>query len=621
MSTVDLPILGEEIKYHVSTATLSLEVPLTMPTRFLNTETIRLEKPGEHIEYAILSHRWIGDSEVTYADMMDDDIERRTAKAKLGWAKIEGACKQARHDHLKYIWIDTCCIDKSNGAELTEELNSMYRYYEESKVCYGYLAGLPDYKNPWFGDEFARHEWFERGWTLQELIAPRVFVFFTDRRLPYGVVDETDWVRLGYKAEMWDTVPNITGIDIAVLNHSKDVQSVSVAKRMSWAARRKTTRVEDRAYCLMGLFDVNISIIYGEGEKAFIRLQEEIMKESSDESLFAWRDSGADNKTPSGLLAKSPDMFRWSGEFFGYYDWEPRAPFFKTNHGLRITLPLNPVGGDSLVMAALNCSAPAMTQGFAGIILQRVTSYESYDKTKYYEQYARVDVGNIFPLDTAADRGKITTLYVRSSPPPAAVYPNNVLQLNSGPEPRSGYTLHATVGALATTQLQLKSWYWVPHELHSAFKYYREKAQLAAILVFSRPNHTKFTILLGSLSDEGDMGAVIEDGFEEQDFEAWRKRFVVLQPQRCGQSVHLDLESVGVEVDERFVRNTKYYVVSVVIKVHPNMVNRMIDGINETPFGNALLTEIRPARKAAEPKAKSQGLGSKMKNGMDKMRK
>lgn len=213
---------------------------------------------------------------------------------------------------------------------------------------------------------------------VQELIAPLHVDFYTDRRQPNPFADDTngrEWVFLGTKVALCYKVSAATGIDMAILEQSRPVHSVSVAKRMSWAAKRLTSRVEDRAYSLMGLFNVNMPIIYGEGQKAFIRLQEEIMKESSDESLFAWMDPEAKPGDRSSLLARSPDMFEHSGHFFGYYDWEPRPPFFKTNYGLRITLPLrhlqSPTGNRT--MAALNCPAPGRTDGFAGILLQRVT--------------------------------------------------------------------------------------------------------------------------------------------------------------------------------------------------------------------------------------------------------
>lgn len=123
---------------------------------------------------------------------------------------------------------------------------------------------------------------------------------------------------------------------------------------------------------------------------------------------------------------------------------------------------------------------------------------------------------------------------------------------------------------------------------------------LAAVLVFSRPNHTKFTILLGFLSDRGEVGAVIEDGSEAQSFEAWRERFIVIGLRRCWLLFDLEHETVCVQVEERVVQNTKYSVVSVIIKVHPALVDRVLEGMHDTPLGNALLSEFHSASKEPE---------------------
>jgi heterokaryon incompatibility protein (HET) len=214
----------------------------------------------------------------------------KALKAKRGWAKIEKSCSQARHLGLHYVWVDTCCIDKSSSAELTEAINSMYRWYQESSVCFAFMEGLPadpEFQNADPKDEVLSKDklvsdllccrWFSRGWTLQELIAPRDLVFY----------DES-WVPRGSKHTLSEDLSRITGIDLAVLQGGGDLLDVPVARRMAWAALRKTTRVEDLAYCLLGIFDVNMPLIYGEGKKAFIRLQEAIAQSTDDFSLFAW---------------------------------------------------------------------------------------------------------------------------------------------------------------------------------------------------------------------------------------------------------------------------------------------------------------------------------------------
>ncbi|KAF1970589.1 HET-domain-containing protein [Bimuria novae-zelandiae CBS 107.79] len=242
--------------------------------------------------YAILSHTWGADTE----EVTLEDLANGTGKDKPGYAKIRFCGEQARLDTLQYFWIDTCCIDKRSSAELSEAINSMYRWYQGANVCYAYLADVPS------KTKFSGSKWFTRGWTLQELIAPSKVIF----------LDE-EWNKLGTKTSLRQSVSDCTGIPGGVLSDSDSLENVSIAQRMSWAAKRKTTRLEDRAYCLMGIFGINMPLLYGEGERAFLRLQEEIMRISDDHSLFAWRSS--DNR--GGLLATSPDSFIGSHNIVG----------------------------------------------------------------------------------------------------------------------------------------------------------------------------------------------------------------------------------------------------------------------------------------------------------------
>jgi hypothetical protein len=124
--------------------------------------------------YAILSHTW-GDGESTFQDWQD----LRKASQKTGFAKIKSACAQAQADGLGYIWVDTNCIDKSSSAELSKAINSMFAWYKDSHVCYVYLADVEDMKKAKFKDSLRKSRWFTRGWTLQELLAPRCIGFST----------------------------------------------------------------------------------------------------------------------------------------------------------------------------------------------------------------------------------------------------------------------------------------------------------------------------------------------------------------------------------------------------------------------------------------------------------
>lgn len=259
--------------------------------RLLNAESMLLEEffDEDVPPYAILSHRW-QDEEVSLQDMQN--IQDGTAKQKAGYSKMKHCCEQALKDGFKYAWIDTCCIDKTSSADLSESINSMFRWYQNSEVCYAYLFDFESVED--VSGALARSRWFTRGWTLQELIAPPKLIFYT-----------STWNYLGTKEDLRDEISKITGIDVEVLMGA-NLESFSVAKRMSWASKRTTTRVEDVAYSLLGIFDVNMPMLYGEGERAFIRLQEEIMKHSDNHSIFAW---SCNDDGPRGLLAKTPAMF------------------------------------------------------------------------------------------------------------------------------------------------------------------------------------------------------------------------------------------------------------------------------------------------------------------------
>ncbi|KAI1413565.1 heterokaryon incompatibility protein-domain-containing protein [Hypoxylon sp. FL1857] len=537
----------------------------------LNVKTYRLESTDVigPTAYAILSHRWDSANEVLYQDMTgaEDEIEKKMRK-KSGFAKVEGACKQAEKDGFGHIWIDTCCIDKSSSAELSEAINSMYKYYQDAQICYAYLASLPNDTDPRTDSAFADHEWFERGWTLQELIAPREVIFYTDAS-ESGENNhhrQSDWIELGHKSMLCQRLSQITGIDEGILSHSDEIQSISIAKRMSWAARRKTTRIEDRAYSLLGLFDVNMPMIYGEGPKAFIRLQEEIMKHSSDESLFAWRDDNADPHTSAGLLANSPGMFRDSGEFFDYNEWEPRTPFFSTNRGVQITLHLRLVGVNEYV-AALNCPQPSRTDGFVGIRLMKLTAFEGANHAGPHDQYVRVGTCRLLALGSVVDRGTPTTIYIRKTAKLSSshtVHPEQVLQLRDGPGPEQGYRLHTTMGTKAKTALRVGNQSWIDANLTSAFEVTKKKNCLAAVVVFKRSDNTAFTILLGSGSHPGDVEVHILDEYDQdRNFGEWA---LMYKPQPCG-FMELKHGHISVNVKWKVVYDTKYFLVDINLRV------------------------------------------------------
>ncbi|KAF2009503.1 HET-domain-containing protein [Aaosphaeria arxii CBS 175.79] len=325
--------------------------------RLLRTSTIEVEEfIGREIpEYVILSHTW-QEEECTL-----QDVQSGAAKGKKGYTKIVKCCEKAAEDGYSYCWVDTCCIDKTSSAELSEAINSMYQYYKNARICYAYLADfdaafdslsvMEDYRG------FTKSRWWTRGWTLQELIAPPIVEFYT-----------ANWVEIGTKLSLQEQITEITGIDEGVL---RDVDPLrrNVAVRMSWAAHRVTSRIEDRAYCLMGIFGVNMPLLYGEGNRAFSRLQEEILKVREDYSLFAWSPvlfSSPMNpqKVSKGMLADSPSDFvdsrdHWTNRSLSKSansQWSFRdlskncsslltpskdhEPPYLTSRGLRISLPV-----------------------------------------------------------------------------------------------------------------------------------------------------------------------------------------------------------------------------------------------------------------------------------------
>ena len=367
----------------------------------LHSRELRLEAffdaaiPG----YAILSHRW-GDNEVSFQelqaaiegtanDLVVDFVDVR-------FLKIQKTRELARVQSIDWVWIDTCCIDKKSSAELSEAINSMFIWYKNSKVCYVYMVDVTcshldileeDLRHAVLVDDdgsFKRSDWFSRGWTLQELLAPGEVMFYNH-----------EWVFIDTRLRLADQISAWTGIKVRALEEAWDrLEEPCIAEKMSWASGRHTTRVEDTAYCLLGLFGVNMPLLYGEGARAFMRLQLEIIKASNDESIFAWRRSGvkatwerlqegtfvwdemrkARNEKRrseitygsskfqlhSGLLAQEPHDFSLSGDvrWTRGRTFVRRLPYDMTNQGLRfyVDAPLSGIRRPILDLV-LNCYA------------------------------------------------------------------------------------------------------------------------------------------------------------------------------------------------------------------------------------------------------------------------
>jgi hypothetical protein len=234
-------------------------------------------KEDEVPKYAVLSHTWFTDApEVNF-----DDIRNGKAVQKpKSYAKIQFCADQAAKDGLKYFWVDTCCIDRDSSADVQYAINTMFQWYQKSTRCYALLADVHTPANevadltlsPRLKDVFRNSRWFTRGWTLQELLAPRTVEFFT-----------AEGTRIGDKHSLENYIHEITGIPLRAIE-GDDLISFKATERLSWVEKRNTTRPEDKAYCLLGIFSVFMPLIYGEGEKnALDRLREEISKDKNAE--------------------------------------------------------------------------------------------------------------------------------------------------------------------------------------------------------------------------------------------------------------------------------------------------------------------------------------------------
>jgi hypothetical protein len=362
--------------------------------RLLNVETMKMEEFFDEMvpPYAILSHRWSGEEvslqEWHRVEALEDKIfsitrepafgrarypndylhdslqkkygrfatEKGTITSKSGYSKIISCCKLVRsqgvyvetQDHpCRYVWIDTCCIDKTNNAELSEAINSMFRWYQKSVVCLVHLADVhTNLGRKEIEDVFRNSTWFQRGWTLQELLASPVIKFF-----------DQEWKYLFDRQRQARLLSNITRIDEEILTGSKKLSDACSAEKMSWAASRTTTRKEDMAYCLLGIFDVNMPLLYGEGDKAFVRLQEEIIRQSGDLSIFAWGYNVPWVYETCGIFAHSPVDFIGCSELRRRYN--RLAVMSMTNVTLSVQLRYykpRSAAGIPFVYADLDCS-------------------------------------------------------------------------------------------------------------------------------------------------------------------------------------------------------------------------------------------------------------------------
>ncbi|KAH6665915.1 heterokaryon incompatibility protein-domain-containing protein [Plectosphaerella plurivora] len=406
--------------------------------RLLHTTSYQLETfLGSDIPvYAILSHTW-GADEFVFEDLKIP-ISDQLQKPKRGLRKVFKACALAVEDGFDYIWIDTCCIDKSSSAELSEAINSMFKWYRKASQCYVWLEDVDALAGEAsLGDDFENSNWFRRGWTLQELIAPHEVTFY-----------DSSWTMISDRFSLADRLSKMTGIKKGILRrrHDRDgdqerdreryfrqrskwaksksknpidfdasrchfcrdddrlehrLWTTPVAMRMSWAAERRTSRAEDEAYCLLGLFDVNMPLLYGEGrKKAFRRLLTEILQQNkADSSILMWQTAGYFYQKHLSCLAQDlgPRNFSNIPDIRSNPLW-PRPELMVTPRGLEVSVYLASCTGikslvdptENMKLAVLSPTTGDESSTALGIFVTPVHTLFGENET-FYTVYARTE--------------------------------------------------------------------------------------------------------------------------------------------------------------------------------------------------------------------------------------
>jgi hypothetical protein len=348
----------------------------------LDTSTLQLRQFVTDVpDYVILSHTW-GEGEVGF-----DDIAQPYAKEMNGYTKISQCCAKAVQAGFEWAWIDTCCIDKRSSAELSEAINSMYKWYWDAAICYAYISD-------WSATEgtFQSSRWFKRGWTLQELLAPDAIEIF-----------DSDWHFVGTKSSLLEGIYKATNIEKQYLLDRNAIENATIAAKFSWASGRTTTREEDMAYCLLGLVQVNMPMLYGEGSGAFYRLQLEIIKQTNEHTIFAW-ESTENTWHQTSIFASSPSLFKTAASLLpGLMRARGQSASHEiTNHGLSIALPCIPVDNNR-VIALLECTGSHGNR--VGIWLECMG----------YGLYRRPPLPRVWITDEECKEATLTSMHIESS--------------------------------------------------------------------------------------------------------------------------------------------------------------------------------------------------------------
>jgi hypothetical protein len=318
----------------------------------MGTEQQVETEPESEVTFSVLSE-WLDSVQEGQDPFVGHEHDK---KFRRSIEKIKNACHIARADKLKWLWIDTCCINKSSDAEAAESIRSTYRWYRTAKICYAYLYDVDSTAGgtrKLQASTTLRHGedqrsdspdaiWFERGWTLQELLAPKAVRFY-----------DFDWREIGTKADVARDIAAAAGINARYLGDDRAFRKASIATKMSWLANRRTTRCEDIAYSTLGIFGVSdFSPLYGEGMNAFLRLQKALVPRQ-DESLYAWTMPASEKRLCTGwatnewgLLAPWPACFKGSAgiDVDGKFSERASGGFNVLGPGVSVRVPSKGMG-------------------------------------------------------------------------------------------------------------------------------------------------------------------------------------------------------------------------------------------------------------------------------------
>lgn len=223
----------------------------------------------------------------------------------------------------------------------------MFNWYSTSKICFAFLE---DVSIESVEEELPKARWFTRGWTLQELLAPSYIIFFDSEWRRIGIKSTDAQTEQNHDLHFMHQISNITGIQVKSLMLPKSLFHESIACRMSWAAKGPITRIEDIAYCLMGIFRVNMPLLYVEGINAFRRLQEEILKTSNDHSILIWGALRGTDWNRRSCFATSPKYFEDHGDIVPFGKFHAIDTLTLTNKGLEVKLTILKINGDSIAI-------------------------------------------------------------------------------------------------------------------------------------------------------------------------------------------------------------------------------------------------------------------------------